>query len=328
MEYLQRIERGLSVKERRECPVLAVVRHGRCMWPTFDGDDQATGAAWRGPAGATGGSEKSVRDNRTTASDDSNSLRPDSILVRGFPRLKDHLYRRRRLFVAFCILAVSALAVAIALAMHAGRLAHSAVSLIGHFGPGLFFSAMALLPAFGFPLAVFNLSAGPMLVPTLGLLPTVAWASLAIAVNVGISYALARYFVRPPVLRLLSWLGYSVPDWPRRNAWSFAFLVRVLPGPPFVFQSYLLGSAKTPIFPYMTVSWIVATAYSALSIVGMDALHRRDARDGLFVLAMFGVLALILRLYRRRIAPSASQAPGESGMPASVQCGEERSCDR
>ena len=47
-------------------------------------------------------------------------------------------------------------------------------------GPGVFFSAMAVLPLLGFPLAPFTLAAGPVFGPQLGVATVIACALCAV----------------------------------------------------------------------------------------------------------------------------------------------------
>lgn len=87
----------------------------------------------------------------------------------------------------------------------------AALDWVRALGAGWFFAAFAVLPAVGFPVSVFALSAGTLFGPTLGLPTVLALAGLSMAVSMSISYGLARYAVRPWVTRLLGYVGYRVP---------------------------------------------------------------------------------------------------------------------
>jgi uncharacterized membrane protein YdjX (TVP38/TMEM64 family) len=80
-----------------------------------------------------------------------------------------------------------------------------------------------------------------------------------------------------------------------------AFLVRITPGPPFFLQSYLLGLADIHFLPYMIASWSIASMWSALAILGGDALIHGNLRLGLFALGLIGALMLGLKLLRKKI---------------------------
>ena len=181
----------------------------------------------------------------------------------------------------------------------------STMAVIRGAGPVTFFVAMALLPVLGFPIFPFNLAAGPAFSEQLGLGPVVVLASAAIAVNVSLTYWLARWALRPPLAWLVQRLGYRVPEIAPGNHFALAVLVRVTPGPPFFFQSCLLGLAAIPFGIYLAVSWLVATAYSAGVILFGDALVQGRVKTALVALGLLGALAIGVKLLRQHLAKKA-----------------------
>lgn len=178
----------------------------------------------------------------------------------------------------------------------------STMAMIRSAGPVAFFAAMAFLPVAGFPLLPFNLAAGPAFSEQLGLGPVVALASAAIAVNVSLTYCLARWALRPPLGWLVRRLGYRLPEIAPGNHFALSVLVRVTPGPPFFFQGCLLGLAEIPFGIYLAVSWSVATAYSAGVILFGDALMQGHVRTALVALGLLGALAIGVKLLRQHLA--------------------------
>ncbi len=71
------------------------------------------------------------------------------------------------------------------------------IEVLRHAGPGPFFTAMAVLPIFGFPLSPFTFAAGPVFGPAMGAATVVACAILATVVNVALSYWVAARALRP-----------------------------------------------------------------------------------------------------------------------------------
>ncbi len=179
-----------------------------------------------------------------------------------------------------------------------------AVRFLREAGPWVYFGAMGLLPVIGFPLAPFNLAAGPAFVPALGLPAVILLACAAIGVNVTLTYCLSKYTLRPLAARTAAWLGYSIPEIPADKHLAAAFLVRATPGPPFFLQSCLLGIAGVPFLPYMIASLSVAGTYAALVIAGGDALMNGQTRIVLLCCAGLGLLATVLRLLRRKGSPT------------------------
>jgi uncharacterized membrane protein YdjX (TVP38/TMEM64 family) len=172
-------------------------------------------------------------------------------------------------------------------------------------GAGWFFAAFAILPAIGAPVSPFAFGAGSLFGPVLGLPMVLLLAGAAMAASMTISYGLARFVLRPWVERLLAYLGYKVPEVPRGKAALFVFLVRMTPGAPYVFQSFLLGLAEVPFRIYLAVSWVVATANVSLMIVFGDALMQGRGKVAMAAVAGVVVLVLAVRFARKRLAARA-----------------------
>lgn len=180
-----------------------------------------------------------------------------------------------------------------------------AVAWVRALGPWWFFAAFAVLPAVGFPVSIFALSAGSLFGPVLGLPWVLALAGLCMAVSMSISYWLARYVVRPWVERLLGYVGYRVPVVPPEKQRVFTVLVRITPGVPYVFQSFLLGLAGVPFWTYLLISWLACTVNVWLVIVFGDALAQGKGKAALLALAGAVVAVLVVRWVRLRLAARA-----------------------
>ncbi len=193
-----------------------------------------------------------------------------------------------------------------------------ALAWVRSVGPEGFFTAMALLPAVGFPLSPFWLTAGPVFGQTLGLGLVIALCGVSLAVNLVVSYWLARYAFRPALVWLVQRLGYQLPRVHAEDQMSVTLLLRVTPGPPYFIQSYLLGLAEIPFRLYMVVSWPLSMAFGMLFLFFGDALAQGK---GKFALAAFGGLVALgigFRFLRKRMAKKVSAA-GSSDAPATVE---------
>jgi hypothetical protein len=215
-----------------------------------------------------------------------------------------HLFPNKSRLLLLSLLALLALAVVAGLRwrIEVSDWIVSTMAVIRGAGPVVFFAAMALLPVAGFPLLPFNLAAGPAFAEQLGLGPVVVLASAAIAVNVSLTYWLARWALRPPLGWLVRRLGYRLPEIAPGNHFALSVLVRVTPGPPFFFQSCLLGLAAIPFGIYLAVSWGVASAYSAGVILFGDALMQGRMKTALLALGLLGALAIGVKLLRQHLA--------------------------
>lgn len=180
-------------------------------------------------------------------------------------------------------------------------LLNDALTLVREVGPVAFFLAMAVLPAIGFPLSAFWLSAAPVFAPALGLPLVIALCGLSLAGSLAITYWLARYAFRPPMAWLVKRLGYELPRVAVADQVSVSVLVRVTPGPPFCVQGYLLGLAEIPFRTYMLVSWPISMAFGVVFIYFGDSLAQGKGK--LAFLAFCGLLALGVgfKFLRRRM---------------------------
>jgi uncharacterized membrane protein YdjX (TVP38/TMEM64 family) len=183
------------------------------------------------------------------------------------------------------------------------------LSLIRSFGPAAFFAAMAVLPALGCPLSIFTLTAGPVFGPTLGLPLVLSLAAGAIAVNLALSYWLARYGFRPWIEWLFTRLGYRLPQVSAANELALTVLVRVTPGPPFVLQSFLLGLAGVAFRIYMLVSWPISTAYAIAFILFGDSLAQGKGKVALLSVSLLIALTVGVQFLRRHYARKRDAQP-------------------
>lgn len=165
-------------------------------------------------------------------------------------------------------------------------------------GPWAFFAAMALVPL---PLIWFTVPAGEAFAPQLTLPGVIAAASIAVAVQQALSYAIARYALRPVVERLIQRRGWKVPRVTAANALGVALLVRLTPGPPMILGSCLLALAEAPFRLYLVVSWLVALPWVCAGVIlGHGILQGRlaPALTGFSVLVAAVIAARLLRRSR------------------------------
>ncbi len=181
------------------------------------------------------------------------------------------------------------------------RMIAGCIDFLREAGPGLFFIAMALLPLAGFPLAPFILAAGPVFAPGLGVGSVIACSILAVAVNVTLSYWIAARVLRPVMVRLLAWLGFTLPVLPAGSGWEIVLLARLIPGVPFFIQSYLLGLARVPFVSYLLISTLVMSGYIVASVMAGDALMHGDRRMFATAGVVFVLVAVALHRLRKRL---------------------------
>ncbi|MCC6414298.1 MAG: VTT domain-containing protein [Opitutaceae bacterium] len=155
------------------------------------------------------------------------------------------------------------------------------LALIRAAGPWAFFTAMAVLPT---PLFWFTVPAGEAFAAQLTLPGVIAAALAAVAVNIALSYWLARKVFRPPLTRWLEKRGHQIPQLTRDNAVAVALMVRLTPGPPLCLQCYLLALAGMPFRLYLLVSWLLTVPW----VVG-GVMLGRGVLGGDWLTALTGV---------------------------------------
>jgi uncharacterized membrane protein YdjX (TVP38/TMEM64 family) len=176
------------------------------------------------------------------------------------------------------------------------------VATIRDLGPWVFFTAMMVLPAMGAPLMAFNLVAGEAFAPQMTMPGVIITVSAAIAANLGLTYWLARYALRPLLTRVVARYGYSVPRVTKDNALTVTLLVRLTPGPPFFLQGYLLGLAEVPLRLFMIVSWLAVLPLALAGVVLGKAAREGNMGKIAAVLGFMVVVVVAVHLVRRRFA--------------------------
>ena len=215
------------------------------------------------------------------------------------------------------IVAGLVLAVAGAVALHefgaAGLMAqvHHGLEVLRNAGPLAFFCGMALLPALGLPMMFFTLAAGPAFVPTLGMPAVIGLTCVAFAINMALTYWLARYALRTWLARLLARLGHKMPEVPPGDTTALIVLLRVTPGVPFFVQSCLLGLGDVPFRRYLLVSCLTACPHAAAWVYFGAQLKQGKAGLILLVVLVLIALAAGANLARRHYHGRRTKTKGE-----------------
>jgi uncharacterized membrane protein YdjX (TVP38/TMEM64 family) len=176
------------------------------------------------------------------------------------------------------------------------------VAVIRSVGPWAFFAGCAVLPAFAAPLSIFTITAGEVFAPMMTLGGVIAATMAAIAVNLALTYWLARYALRPLLSRIAERYDYKIPRVTRENALSVAIAIRLTPGPPFFMQGYLLGLAEVPFRTYMVVSWICILPWAVGAIVLGKGIFNGNFKLALWGMGLIVVATVVVQAIRKRYA--------------------------
>ena len=170
-----------------------------------------------------------------------------------------------------------------------------------HVGTAPFFAAYALMPVVGFSLWFFNFAAGVLMVDRIGMGWTLLLAAICITIANALSYWLARDALRPLAAKLVAWLGYKMPDLPPDEHVSATIVMRIVPGIPYIGQSYVLGLANVRFAPYMVVSFIIRFGWAVATIM-LGKSYRVVTEGGSFKAIVGAAVLLVLLLIGTRWA--------------------------
>ncbi|MGJ8642796.1 MAG: TVP38/TMEM64 family protein [Luteolibacter sp.] len=153
--------------------------------------------------------------------------------------------------------------------------------------PWLLFAGLVILPALPIPTSALLLLAGTVWRER----PLMACAVclLAMALNMSWTYWLAAHLGRGLVVKLISMMGFGIPELPKGNDLRAILLIRLTPGFPFFLQNYLLGFFRVPFRLYLLVSMLcngLFTVGIVLSGVGLG--------DGKIVPVLSGLGLIVL----------------------------------
>lgn len=193
-------------------------------------------------------------------------------------------------------------------------LVQQGLDLVRHAGPVAFFTGMALLPAAGVPMLVFSLPAISVFGERLGTGVVVLLSLVAVTVNIAVTYALARRGLRPLLEKLVTRLGYKLPQVETGDATDLIVILRVAPGVPFFVQNYLLGLANVPAGKYLVVSCLIAWPLNVGFLLFGDALLHGKGRLALVSISLLGALTAVMHLIRKHYTRPKS-LPSETGQP-------------
>ena len=183
--------------------------------------------------------------------------------------------------------------------MHVRALGDQAMARARSVGPVAFFSAAAVLPAVGAPLTAFTILSGELFAPSMTLPGVIAAMFAAIAVNLALTYWLARYALRPVLSRLTGRYGYTVPRVTRANALTVILALRLTPGTPFAVQSYILGLAEAPFGTYFLASWLCQIPWHAGCIIMGKGILNGNFKAALAGFGLLVVATLLLGRLRK-----------------------------
>ncbi|MEZ5274896.1 MAG: VTT domain-containing protein [Opitutaceae bacterium] len=205
-----------------------------------------------------------------------------------------------RLTAVLILLAVLAVASWLAFQYRAalGDWARHVTALVREQGPVPFFTALAFLPAVGLPVSAFYLAAGAVFPLSI----SVTGTALGLAVNITFTYWMARKWFRGLIERLLRRTRYKIPAVAATDHVRLTLFLRLMPGPPFFLQSYLLGLIEVPFTTYFLISWSTQVLIATGFIVLGSAFYSSSLGRALIAVVIVVLVTIIVQWVRRFLA--------------------------
>ncbi|MES2696130.1 MAG: VTT domain-containing protein, partial [Verrucomicrobiota bacterium] len=188
------------------------------------------------------------------------------------------------------------------------RIVSLVADAIANAGPAVYFGAMAVLPAFGVPMAPFALGAGPLFGERLGFPTIILLGILALTLNLTVTYWLARRWLRPWLTRVLARFGYNIPQVGREDITDLIVLLRVTPGFPFFVQNYLLGLVDAPFLRYLVISCAIQWPINCGFMLFGDALSQGKGKTIITAVLLIVALSVGTQFVRRHLAKKKAKA--------------------
>lgn len=151
----------------------------------------------------------------------------------------------------------------------------------------VFTLAFCLLPAVGFPLTFFYLTA-PGIFGSLWLTIPMAW--LCVLINMALSYVCGRYLLHQYVMSVLKARKLSVPEITKQNEAQVIIMCRASPM-PWLLQSLLLAIAKARFLPYLLYSMPVQGVIGIIIIIGGKSVLEGNWILAIVAFVVFGVIS-------------------------------------
>lgn len=127
-------------------------------------------------------------------------------------------------------------------------------------------------------------------------------SSAALALNLGLSFWLARSSLRPAFERILRRTRFSLPELDEvpKRAFRFPLLMKLTPGVPASVKHFVIAHAGVPFATYFLVSFAVTGLYAASFIVLGESLSEHDVVKAGVAGAALVVLGIAVFWWQRR----------------------------
>ena len=175
----------------------------------------------------------------------------------------------------------------------------AAYALLNAVPAPVYFLALAILPAAGFPMTLFYLSALPVL-GTGGTVTGVLLVWTALALNMILTRYLAHGIFLPAIEWALRHRNLEVPKLRRQTEWKVVLATRISPL-PFALQNYLLALGHARWRTYLGLSLPIQGAIGLAVMLLGESILTGGLGYVLLALCLFLIIHLFLQTLRKRL---------------------------
>lgn len=181
------------------------------------------------------------------------------------------------------------------------------LALIRGAGPVVYFLCMAIVPAAPVPFSFFLLPVVSLFGGQIGVPLVIVFALAATTANMALTYALARWLLRPLLARLIAWLGYKIPAVETGDETDLIIIMRVTPGIPACVQNYILGLAQVAFVRFLLLSCAASWPQCVGIMLFGDALLHGKGKLAFYSISLLLALAMGTHFVRRHYARARKQ---------------------
>lgn len=173
---------------------------------------------------------------------------------------------------------------------------------LGKIHPIFLIGALAILPALGFPAAIFFVIGSI----AYGIVWGLVFSAIGVAINISLCYWIANSFLRKWILHILHRRGHKLITIPPSEARATIIAVRLMPGVPLFAQNYILGVAGVNFIQYFVFSLLIEILWAVFYILAANTAVHHSTKS--LILAILGLLSLALffKVFRHMAAKKKS----------------------
>lgn len=173
-------------------------------------------------------------------------------------------------------------------------MARQQAEILGKINPVFLIAAIGILPAIGFPAALFYIVGSV----AYGVVWGLVFSGIGVAINISLCYWISNSFLRKWILLFLHKRGHKLLAIPPSEARATIIAVRLMPGIPLSAQNYILGIAGVNFKQYFIYSWPTQMFWAVFFVLAANTVIHRTTESIILVVIGLISLALFIKIFR------------------------------